>query len=171
MRDQDPAKTASMDGSGPNRRLDILTRQLTGAAVDEPAVLQQDGQSGLDGMCPKALQAVLVHDNDQLRYSIYEFLRVSVCAKLQQDKVCCARRCIVLSSLRSSNRRQPAMPAYGSAPAWCGAGSGSQQLLPVKCALNIEDSLAQQLRLPAACTCRQVYPASVPHDQQLHIPY
>jgi hypothetical protein len=65
-----------MQGSGPNKRLDILTRQLTGAAVDEPALLQQDGQSGLDRMCPKALQALLVHDNGQLRQSIYDFLRV-----------------------------------------------------------------------------------------------
>jgi hypothetical protein len=63
--------------------------------VDEPALLQQDGQSGLnlDGMCSKALQAVLVHDNGQLRQSIYDFLRVRKHLKLQHSKEWHAHSC------------------------------------------------------------------------------
>lgn len=63
-----------MEGVGPHRRLDVLTRQLTSAAVDEPALLQQEGADLM--ACPKALQAVLLHDNGPLRQSIYEFLKV-----------------------------------------------------------------------------------------------
>jgi hypothetical protein len=63
-----------MGAAWPCKRLDVLTRQLTSAAVDEPALLQQ---SDLAMMCPKALQAVLLHDNGQLRNSIYEFMKVN----------------------------------------------------------------------------------------------
>jgi hypothetical protein len=62
-----------MEAAGPCKRLDVLTRQLTSAALDEPALLQQ---SDLAMMCPKQLQAVLLHDNGQLRNSIYEFMKV-----------------------------------------------------------------------------------------------
>lgn len=41
--------------------------------MDEPALLQQ---SDLAMMCPKQLQAVLLHDNGLLRNSIYEFMKV-----------------------------------------------------------------------------------------------
>ena len=59
--------------AGASRRLEVLTRHLTSAAVDEPALLQA---ADLASMCPKALQAVLLHDNAELRHSIYEFLKV-----------------------------------------------------------------------------------------------
>lgn len=62
--------------AGPHRRLDVLTRHLTSAAVDEPALLQQEGPDLLS--CPKALQAVMLHDNGPLRHSIYEFLRADL---------------------------------------------------------------------------------------------
>lgn len=69
-----PSRIGSMEGAGPHRRLDVLTRQLTRAAVDEPALLQQEGPDLM--ACPKALQAVLLHDNGALRHSIYESLKV-----------------------------------------------------------------------------------------------
>ena len=46
--------------AGASRRLEVLTRHLTSAAVDEPALLQA---ADLASMCPNALQAVLLHDN------------------------------------------------------------------------------------------------------------
>lgn len=61
----------------PNRRLDIITRQLTGASLEStPALLQLGGADRAQQTCPRALHDVLLHDNGQLRQSIYEFLKV-----------------------------------------------------------------------------------------------
>lgn len=99
FRDLDPVDLASMEGAGPHRRLDVLARQLTSAAIDEPALLQL---SESDLLCPKALGAVLLHDNGQLRQSIYNFLQV---------------RCL-LGSLHN---------ALGGQAAWCWACSSKGQ--------------------------------------------
>lgn len=65
------ALTATMDGQ---RRLEVLSRQLTAASLGQEAGLV-DGVL-VAGVCPRALGAWLVHDNPDLRARIVEFLKV-----------------------------------------------------------------------------------------------
>jgi hypothetical protein len=87
---------------GPNRRLDVITRQLTRASISEPELLLQQGEATeLARVCPKALHAVLLHDNGQLRSSVYDFLRVSSSCLQQQQQQC---ELFVVGSEHSSTR-------------------------------------------------------------------
>jgi hypothetical protein len=53
-----------------DRRLEVLSRQLNAGSVEAPLAGE------LAGLCPKKLGAFLVHDNPELRASIFEFLKV-----------------------------------------------------------------------------------------------
>uniref|UniRef100_A0A383W1J9 Uncharacterized protein n=1 Tax=Tetradesmus obliquus TaxID=3088 RepID=A0A383W1J9_TETOB len=56
-----------------NRRLEVLERQLCGAQLAEAPELIDD--AALSAICPKQLQALLVHDNPELRSAVFEFLK------------------------------------------------------------------------------------------------
>lgn len=115
-----------MEGPAAHRRLDVITRQLTGgldSASGAAAVLEsvQDGTQLARELCPNALQQVLLHDNGALRNDLYEFLKVSfewcwcwldgsthagLLSGLARFECCCH---VLLPAQRSMRQMQPLM--------------------------------------------------------------
>ncbi|WIA40748.1 hypothetical protein OEZ86_004431 [Tetradesmus obliquus] len=56
-----------------NRRLEVLERQLCAVQLAEAPELID--AAALSAICPKQLQALLVHDNPELRSAVFEFLK------------------------------------------------------------------------------------------------